>query len=262
MIAMQAGKLKVRIEENRKQMGKMAAEEVARQIRVLLNQKDDIRMVFAAAPSQNEFLAEIVKMDLDWHKITAFHMDEYIGLENNAEQLFSRYLSRNIFEKVKFKKVNLLRSANDNPLEECRRYSDLLAEKSIDIVCMGIGENGHIAFNDPPVADFNDKEKVKIVELDLACRQQQVNDGCFASLDEVPQTAISLTVPMLMSANYLSIVVPGERKAEAVFNTIYSNISTECPSTILRTHSNAVMYLDDLSSMKIISFKGINRKVD
>jgi len=245
-------KLKVKITDNRLQMGKLAAEEVSELIKKILKQQDEIRIVFAAAPSQNEFLAEFVKMNLEWNRIIAFHMDEYIGLEDNAEQLFSRYLTNNIFGKVNFKKVNLLKSKNENPADECKRYSDLLSEKSIDIVCMGIGENGHIAFNDPPVADFNDKEKVKMVELDDACRQQQVNDGCFASFDEVPKTAISLTVPMLMSAGCLSIVVPGERKANAVYKTLYSNISTECPSTILRTHSNAVLYLDDLSSKKII----------
>jgi len=248
----QIEKLIVKIAENRAVMGKYAAEEVANRIKVLLNGKEEIRMVFAAAPSQNEFLSEFVKMNLEWNRIIAFHMDEYIGLEDNAEQLFSRFLINNIFGKVNFKKVNLLKSKNENPADECKRYSDLLSEKSIDIVCMGIGENGHIAFNDPPVADFNDKEKVKMVELDDACRQQQVNDGCFASFDEVPKTAISLTVPMLMSAGCLSIVVPGERKANAVYKTLYSNISTECPSTILRTHSNAVLYLDDLSSKKII----------
>jgi glucosamine-6-phosphate deaminase len=122
---------------------------------------------------------------------------------------------------------------------------------------MGIGENGHIAFNDPPVADFNDRAKVKIVELDVECRQQQVNDGCFTTFDEVPKTAITLTVPMLLSASHLSIVVPGERKANAVYKTLYSDISTSCPSTILRQHSNAILYLDSDSAQKIIN-KGLN----
>ena len=131
-------------------------------------------------------------------------------MQNNYS---TRYLTDNIFSKVNFKKVNLLKSNTQNPIEECKRYSEFLSEQPIDIVCMGIGENGHIAFNDPPVADFNDKENVKIVELDVECRQQQVNDGCFTSFDEVPKTAITLTVPMLLSAAHLSIVVPGERKA-------------------------------------------------
>jgi glucosamine-6-phosphate deaminase len=254
----QVEKLRVKIADNRLQMGKLAAEEVSQQIKKILNNNDEIRIIFAAAPSQNEFLKEFIKLNVEWNRIIAFHMDEYLGLEDDSEQLFSRYLTNNIFKKVNFKKVNLLKSKNKNPIDECKRYSSLLSEKPIDIVCMGIGENGHIAFNDPPVADFNDKEKIKIVELDVACRKQQVNDGCFTSFDKVPKTAISLTVPMLMSAGYLSIVVPGERKAEAVYNALYSNVSTECPATILRTHSNAVLYLDNFSSKKIIPIKQIN----
>jgi len=252
MNTMHIDNLKIEIADNRISMGKAAATEVAKQIKKMLKEKEEIRMIFAAAPSQNEFLSEFVKMDLEWNRIVAFHMDEYIGLNENADQLFSRYLTDHIFSKVNFKKVNLLQSNAINAAEECKRYTDLLSEQTINIVCMGIGENGHIAFNDPPVADFNDKEKVKIVELDIECRQQQVNDGCFPTFDNVPKTAITLTVPMLLSASYLSIVVPGERKAIAVCKTLYSEISTSCPSTILRKHSNAVLYLDVDSAQKII----------
>ncbi len=252
MNTMQIDNLKIEITDSRISMGKAAANKVSLQIKGMLREKIEIRMVFAAAPSQNEFLSEFVKMDLEWNRIVAFHMDEYIGLPDNAQQLFSRYLTDNIFSQVNFKKVNLIKSNTVNPIEECKRYADLLSEQPIDIVCMGIGENGHIAFNDPPVADFTDKEKVKIVELDVECRQQQVNDGCFNTFDEVPKTAITLTVPMLLSASHLSIVVPGERKANAVFKTLYSEISTSCPSTILRKHKNAVMYLDTDSANKII----------
>lgn len=252
MNIMQIDNLKIEIADNRNSMGKAAANEVALQIKSLLNRKEEIRIVFAAAPSQNEFLYEFAKINLEWNRITAFHMDEYIGLNDNVEQLFSLYLINNIFSKVNFKQVHLLKSNSQNPVDECKRYAGLLSEKPIDIVCMGIGENGHIAFNDPPVADFSDKEKVKIVELDNECRQQQVNDGCFPTFDDVPKTAITLTVPMLLSASYLSIVVPGERKATAVYNTLYSDISTSCPSTILRKHSNAVLYLDVDSAQQII----------
>jgi len=252
MNTMKIDNLKIEIADSRISMGKAAANEVVLQIKKMLNEKDELRMVFAAAPSQNEFLSEFIKMDLEWNRIIAFHMDEYIGLNENADQLFSRYLTDHIFSKVNFKKVNLLRSNAINVAEECKRYADLLSEQPIDIVCMGIGENGHIAFNDPPVADFTDKEKVKIVELDVECRQQQVNDGCFNTFVEVPKTAITLTVPMLLSASHLSIVVPGERKANAVYKTLYSEISTSCPSTILRKHKNAIMYLDTDSANKII----------
>lgn len=215
--------------------------------------------MFAAAPSQNEFLEELLKHEIEWSRITAFHMDEYIGLCKDSPQLFSFYLKTHLFEKVNLKNVFYLNSINEDNKEECRRYSKLLNEKPIDIVFMGIGENGHIAFNDPPVADFNDKETVKIVELDLPCRQQQVNDGCFSSIDDVPKYALTLTIPALLSADYLSVAVPGKRKAEAVYKTLFDEISTDCPATILRNHKNAVLYIDcesfSLTEEKIKSFK-------
>ena len=148
--------LKIEVFPDRRSLGIKAAESVAIKIKEILEKKPEVRMVFAAAPSQNEFLKSLVNIkNIEWEKITAFHMDEYIGLEPDAEQLFSNYLKERIFDLVPFKKVNLINSAN-NPEEECKRYESLLIEKSIDIICMGIGENGHIAFNDPPVADFND----------------------------------------------------------------------------------------------------------
>ena len=138
-----------------------------------------------------------------------------------------------------------------DPQAECQRYAELLSEQPIDIVCMGIGENGHIAFNDPPVADFNDPQKVKVVELEEKCRQQQVNDGCFPTIDDVPKTAISLTIPSLVSANYLCVVVPGPTKTQAVHDTLYGPISTVCPASILRKHDSAVLYLDPAAAAKM-----------
>lgn len=243
-------KLQIRIFKDKETLGKASAHDVAENIKYYLKQKPEIRMVFAAAPSQNEFLNELVQIvGIEWNRITAFHMDEYIGLDANAEQLFSKYLKEKIFNKVEFKEVNLIEPGN-HPEKEVERYETLLNEKPIDIICMGIGENGHIAFNDPPVADFNDTRLVKIVELDDACRNQQVNDGCFPSFKEVPKRAVTLTVPALMSGNYLSIVVPGIRKAKAVYDTLHGEISTKCPASILRKHNNAVIYLDKDSSLK------------
>ncbi|MBX3007142.1 MAG: glucosamine-6-phosphate deaminase [Melioribacteraceae bacterium] len=243
--------LNIVICENRIELGKSAAANIGKLISNLLEIKDEIRMVFAAAPSQNEFLAELVKTpDIDWSKIIAFHMDEYIGLPKNAEQLFGRYLNDHLFSKVNLKDIIVINSQAERIEAECERYEILLRENIIDIVCLGIGENGHIAFNDPPVADFNDKKFVKIVELDMPCRQQQVNDGCFSSLEQVPKFAVTLTVPALMSGSHLSIAVPGTRKADAVKRCLYNKISTECPASILRTHQNAILYLDkDSASM-------------
>lgn len=237
--------LKIQIYPNRQDLGKAAAEDVAKIVYTLHKNKKEVRIVFAAAPSQNEFLNELIKIEnIDWSRIIAFHMDEYVGLSKNAPQSFGQFLSERIFDKVPFKKVNLIRTEGDSLENLCKVYSNLLLEEPIDIVCMGIGENGHIAFNDPPFADFDDPEWVKVVNLDIVSRQQQVNDKCFLSLDEVPKQAITLTIPALLSAEYLFIVVPAKSKANAVKNALYGSITENCPASILRKHKNANLYLD------------------
>jgi glucosamine-6-phosphate deaminase len=243
--------LLVNIYENRESLGRAAAFDVANKIKKLQKEKPEIRMIFGSAPSQNEFFDELVKIEgIEWDKITAFHMDEYIGLDKNAEQLFSKYLVDKFFSKVSLKKVHLIEPFDD-PEKEVKRYEELLREKPIDIVCLGIGENGHIAFNDPPVADFNDPYFVKIVILDDASRRQQVNDGCFPEFNVVPEKAITLTIPALISGKYLSTVVPGIRKADAVHKALTGEVKAACPASILRNHTNAALYLDKDSSSKL-----------
>jgi len=242
--------LRTIVYEDRNSMGKAAANYVEEVINKLLVEQDEIRMVFAAAPSQNEFLAELINKNIDWKNVIAFHMDEYVGLKAGADELFGTFLRKNIFDKVNFKKVHFINPIYYDLDAECARYSRLLSERSIDIVCMGIGENGHLAFNDPPVADFNDPKSVKVVELDKACRAQQVNDGCFKKIEDVPTHAITLTIPTLISAKFLSVVVPGKSKATAVKNTLMGKITTDCPSTILRMRDNAVLFLDKDSAAK------------
>lgn len=240
-------KMNIVMTANRPQLAKVSALDVSRKIHQLLSEKDEIRIIFAAGPSQTEFLNELsAEKAIDWTRIIAFHMDEYIGLPADAPQLFGTFLSDLLFSKVKFKQVHLLHpiQMGQDPGGECKRYEDLLKEKPIDMVCLGIGENGHIAFNDPPVADFNDPVWVKVVEMDQKCRQQQVNDGCFARIEDVPRSAISLTIPALLSARYLNVVVPGIRKAEAIKNSLLNEISTACPATILRTHPEVHLYID------------------
>ncbi len=246
-------KLKVKIYDTRAELGKFAALDVKNKILDLVRYKQEIRMIFAAAPSQNELLQNLISFDdIPWNKITAFHMDEYIGLNPSAEQLFGNFLEEKIFGKVNFKKVNYLNSNPENLETECARYTELLNEAPIDIVCLGIGENGHIAFNDPPVADFNDPKLVKVVELDNVSRRQQVNDGCFNSFDDVPAKAISLTIPALLSASFLFTVVPGKTKAKAVKEVLTHNIESKYPASVLRTHDNAVLYLDSDSASTYI----------
>ena len=198
----QVDQLRVEVYSNRSDAGSAAGKEVVETIHKLLLKKPMIRMIFAAAPSQDEVLEYLVRhqQEVDWTRITAFHMDEYLGLDEGSEQLFSTYLKDHIFDHVPFHQVHLINSKD--PVE-AERYARLINEAPIDIVCLGIGENGHLAFNDPPVADFSDPETVKIVELDEICRQQQVNDGCFPSLEEVPRQAITLTIPTLFNADHL-----------------------------------------------------------
>jgi glucosamine-6-phosphate deaminase len=244
VIETRAEQLKMKVFENRQEMGAFAAAEVAEEMKKVLAAKQHVRMVFAAAPSQNEFLAELCSQaGIDWSGVTAFHMDEYIGLPKHAPQKFGTFLKRKLFDIVKPGTVEFIEC--DNPVDaECERYGALIRQAPIDIVCLGIGENGHIAFNDPPVADFHDPEIVKCVELDSACRQQQVNDGCFESLEDVPTYALTLTVPALLSGAKLFCIVPGAAKHQAVQSTLNDPVSESCPSTILRRHPDCTLYLD------------------
>ena len=230
--------------DNRYEMGVAAARAVAAKMKELLSQKEQIRMVFAAAPSQNEFLKALIAEDgLDWKRVTAFHMDEYIDLLEDAPQRFSTFLMENLFKHVLPGEVHLI-DGLQNPSEECRRYRQLIRSDAVDIICLGIGENGHIAFNDPSFADFQDPEVMKVVKLDEACRKQQVNDGCFKQLDDVPTHALTLTIPTILDAASLFCIVPGEMKQSAVKRTLSESISTDCPASILRTHPNCQMYVD------------------
>lgn len=232
-------------------MGESAAADVAAKITALLKVQPEVNIIFAAAPSQNEFLAAFITKDIEWKRINAFHMDEYIGLDADAPQAFGNFLKERIFSNLPFKSINYLNGNAADVNDECARYQNLLTQYPPDIVCLGIGENGHLAFNDPPVADFNDPKLIKQVELDMACRQQQVNDGCFNSLEEVPTHALTLTIPTLLSAGYLSVVVPGAAKAQAVYNTLNAGVNELNPATILRRHRDAVLYLDKASSTLI-----------
>ncbi len=245
--------LRVEIFETRDEMGKKAASDISSCIKGLLANKNEINIIFAAAPSQNDMLFYLLKYDdIEWNRINAFHMDEYIGLNPSAPQCFSNFLKEHIFDLKPFKSVNLINPGALSSSDECKRYETLLKESAADIVCMGIGENGHIAFNDPPVADFNDAKLVKAVKLDEICRNQQVNDGCFEKIEDVPTHALTLTIPALMNAEYHFCVVPAATKAQAVYDTVNGEISEKCPATILRTKANSILYCDYDSAQKIM----------
>lgn len=250
----QTGTLVVRIYDTRAEMGHAAGNDAADVIVALLEKKPEINMIFAAAPSQNETLAALCeRKDIDWTRVNAYHMDEYIGLSADAPQRFGTFLKNAIFGKLPFRSVSYIDCTGSDPEVECARYAALLEKVKIDVVMLGIGENGHIAFNDPPVADFADKRIIKPVRLDEICRNQQVNDGCFARLEDVPKTALTLTIPTLFNADYLFCSVPAATKADAVYHTVNdAEISTKCPATVMRRHPHAVLYCDKDSAAKIL----------
>ena len=249
MRSFQRDLLTVNIFETRADMGQAAAKDIKACMLSLLDTQETINMIFAAAPSQNEVLAALVAdTDIPWDRVNAFHMDEYVGLSPDAPQGFGHFLKAHIFGLVPFRSIHYINISATDAEAECARYSALLQQYPTDIVVMGIGENGHIAFNDPPVADFNDPLAVKPVTLDDVCRNQQVHDGCFSHLDDGPQRAMTLTVPTLFAGKHLFCIVPAKTKAPAVYATLYGEISEKCPATILRRHQSAFLYLDGDSS--------------
>ncbi len=238
------GGVQVRVMPSRRTMGDTAAADLAAELRRRLRVRNSVRMIFAAAPSQNEMLdALAVEPGIDWGRIVAFHMDEYIGLSPDAPQRFGNWLRERLFNRLPFGEVHLI-DPDPDPEAAVRSYATRLAEAPIDVVCLGIGVNGHIAFNDPPVADLKDPLDVKIVELDAICRQQQVDDGCFPAFDAVPTQAVTLTVPRLLRAERLFCVVPGPAKRNAVRSALNDPIGEACPATALRTHPDCTLYLD------------------
>ncbi|HTB97057.1 MAG TPA: 6-phosphogluconolactonase [Terracidiphilus sp.] len=233
----------VHIAESRRAMGQAAAAGIAREIRTRLDQQPGVRMVFAAAPSQSEMLAALVEEEnISWDRVTAFQMDEYIGLPAGSPQRFGVWLQKAIFEQLPFEAVFLM-EPGENPAQAAGAYAVRLNEASIDIVCCGVGVNGHLAFNDPP-ADFEDPLTVKLVELDAKCRQQQVDDQCFEALSEVPMHALTMTIPALLAAEAIFCTVPGALKRDAVRCALQGPIDSACPASALRLHPRCSIYLD------------------
>jgi glucosamine-6-phosphate deaminase len=248
--AFTADQLSVEVYADRRSMGRAAADAAAMELIRLIDERGDVSVLFAAAPSQGEFLDALASHPgIDWSRVVAFQLDEYVGLADGASESFGSFLRTAIFDRVQPGRVEFIGATRD--VEEARKrcddYAALLQRHSPDIVFLGIGENGHLAFNDPPVADFADPAVVKVVELDLACRQQQVNDACFPTLNEVPTHAITLTIPTLLSGRRLFCVVPGPAKRAAVSATLTGPISTDCPASILRTVPHCTLYLDPAS---------------
>lgn len=237
--------MKVAIFKTRDEMGKTAAKDVAKTILKLLQTQEEVNMIFASAPSQSDFLtALLTHTEIDWSRINVFHMDEYIGLGLEHDSSLSSYLRKTFLDNLTTKS-NYFIDGTKEPSIECDRYQALIEEHPIDIVCMGIGENGHIAFNEPHVADFNDPKKIKIIDLDDTSIMQQVNDGQFPTVQDVPKKGITLTIPTLTSGRYTFCIVPTVHKAEAVRKTLLDEISPNTPASILRLVDNVSLYLDE-----------------
>jgi len=241
----QADALPVRIYTSQDEMARDAAHLAHDHLVQVLGGQAAVACILATGNSQIRFLERLIALGgIDWSRITLFHMDEYLGIEATHKASFRRYMRERVEARVKPRKFHYIEGDALLPLNECKRYAELLTAQPIDLCCLGVGENGHLAFNDPPVADLNDPYKVKIVKLDEPCRQQQVGEGHFPDLKAVPQYAITLTIPMLCSARKMLCVAPEKRKAYAVKDMLAGPIDTACPASVLRRQPNAVLFLD------------------
>lgn len=238
----------LKVFHDRRGLSLAAAEQAANAIRRGLTHRDRARIVAATAASQTEFLDALTKAPgIDWTRVEAFHLDEYIGLPLSHPGSFRRMLLEQLIRKTGITRYHLLDGDTGDPASVARRVSRELASTPIDIAFLGIGENGHIAFNDPP-ADFEIEEPYIIVNLDEACRRQQVGEAWFTDLSEVPRQALSMSVRQILKAKELLAVVPDGRKAQAVKACMEGEISPIAPASILRTHSNMTLYLDENSA--------------
>ena len=247
--------LAVRVYASEADMAAVVAQTVHDYLVEALATQDEAAAILATGNSQIQFLQTLVELGgIDWGRMTLFHMDEYLGVDENHSACFRRYMRERVESQVKPKVFHYLGGDAPEPIAECERYEALLNAQPIDLCCMGVGENGHIAFNDPPVANFEDERLVKIVELDVACRMQQVNEGHFPDLEAVPKYALTLTVPALCAAKKVVCVAPEARKAEAVKAMLEGPVSTDCPASFLRTQSQAVLFVDTDSTRLLESF--------
>lgn len=248
----EVGSIKVEVHPDSKSAGSAAAQATAHEFRRLSRQRELIAAVFATGASQMDILGAMVSIpDLPWNRVWGFHLDEYLGINANHPASFRWYLRENLTSRVAMREFHEIDGSSPDPESVCRVYAEKLRAAEPQICLLGIGENGHLAFNDPGEADFRDPADMKVVRLDAACRRQQVAEGWFADLNEVPERALTMTIPAVLRIPMLIVSVPGKRKAQAVRRALDAPISTKCPATILRTHPNVHLYLDVESAAEL-----------
>jgi glucosamine-6-phosphate deaminase len=258
--SLQVGTLKIEIYNDSESAGVAAAEAAAEAMRQLATEhQGDIGVIFATGASQIKTLGALTAIsDVPWERISGFHMDEYEAMQPDHPASFRGYMRKRLTSLVPIKAFYEIDATGD--LDQlCREYARLLHQANPQLCLLGIGENGHLAFNDPPVADFNDSLEIKIVELDAECKQQQFAEGWFARLEDIPTRAVTLTIPTLFQVPKLIASVPGPRKAHIVYRALTEPITTACPASLLRTHPDCTVYLDRDSAREL---QGLIAKAD
>lgn len=238
--------MEIRICKDRYELGKSAAEFTANEINKAIKEKGVARIALSTGASQFDTLANLINMDVDWSKVIMFHLDEYVNLPETHGASFRKYLKEKFTTKVCLKEVNFVDGTEENRKALCAKIS----ESPIDVGLIGIGENGHIAFNDPP-ADFDTEEPYIVVNLNDTCKKQQVGEGWFETVDDVPKQAVSMSVKQIMKCKKIISCVPYSVKADAVFKTLSEKVSNLTPATLMKTHENFTLYIDLDSASKL-----------
>jgi glucosamine-6-phosphate deaminase len=253
--------LRVEVYADAEAAGRAAAHAAAEAMRELVARRGSAAVLFATGASQLDTLAAMVEeRDIPWNSIDGFHLDEYLGLPVEHPASFRHYLREKLTRRTQMRSFHEIDGEAADPESVCRRYAEALRQADPRLCLLGVGENGHLAFNDPDEADFHDPEDVKVVELDHACRQQQAAEGWFGTPDEVPDRAITVTIPMILRVPQLIVSVPGKRKAQIIRRTLHEPISPHCPATILRTHPNTTLYLDRDSASELTASTELQAK--
>lgn len=244
--------MNIQIFDSKQELGSQSATDAAEEIRSAIQGKGEANIILATGASQFETLSNLVDAtDIDWSKVTMFHLDEYVDLPQTHPASFRKYLKERFEQHVpKLKEVHYIQGDSEDPEEECERLNEIISEIDIDVALVGIGENGHLAFNDPP-ADFETEEPYIVVELDKKCRKQQMGEGWFDSIEDVPKRAISMSIKQIMKSKHIICSVPDQRKAEAVRNCMEGEITNLHPASILQAHQHCTVYLDQESASKL-----------